>query len=91
MNHKSTITMLQNLFFSETKPAELKPVDLSLLTYLILRRAEDHYIHDSQLTLANRLGCERQAIRDGIGRLDDGNDCRQSVAGEADTGEDRVR
>lgn len=69
MNQKSTITVLQNLFFSEGKPAELRPVDVALLTYLILRQTEDHYIFDSQLTLANRLGCERKTIGDSIKRL----------------------
>jgi hypothetical protein len=37
-------------------------VDIALFTYFILRQTEDHYIYDSQLTLANRLGCERQAV-----------------------------
>ncbi len=69
MNQSSIITTLQNLFFSESKPAELRPVDIALLTYLILRQTEDHYIFDSQLTLANRLGCERRAIADSIKRL----------------------
>jgi hypothetical protein len=70
MNHKSTISTLQNLFFSENKPADLKPADLSLLSYLILRQSEDHFVYDSQLTLANRLGCERKAIGESIKRLD---------------------
>jgi hypothetical protein len=34
--------------YSENKPAELRPVDIALLTYLILRQTEDHYINDSQ-------------------------------------------
>ena len=70
MNHKTTIERLQNLFFSENKPAGLKPIDLSLLVYLLLRQSEDHFVYDSQLTLANRLGCERKAIGDSIKRLD---------------------
>ena len=63
------VTRLQNLLFSENKPLELRPVDIALLTYLILRQTEDHCIYDSHLTLANRLGCERRAIADSIKRL----------------------
>ena len=37
----------------------------------ILRQTEDHFISDSQLTLANRLGCERKAIAESIKRLND--------------------
>jgi hypothetical protein len=70
MNEKNTITTLHNLFFSENKAAELKPVDIALLTYLVLRQTEDHYIRDSQLTLANRLACSRDAIADSISRLE---------------------
>lgn len=66
---RHTVALLQNLFFSENKPAELRPLDLALLTYLILRQTEDHSIFDSKLTLANRLGCERKAIADSIKRL----------------------
>jgi len=70
MNHKLTITLLQNLHFSEDKPDALKPIDLSLLTYLILRQTEDHFIYDSQLTLAERLGCKRDAIAASIEPLE---------------------
>jgi hypothetical protein len=63
------VAQLQNLYFNEKKPAELRPVDLALLTYLILRQTEDHFITDSQLTLAQRLGCERRTIADSISRL----------------------
>ena len=70
MNDTNTISILQNLFFSENKHADLKPIDLSLLSYLILRQSEDHFVYDSQLTMANRLGCERKAIGESIKRLD---------------------
>ena len=71
MNQKNTITTLHDLYFSENKPADLKPIDLALLTYLVLRQTEDHFIHDSQLTLANRLGCKSDAVADSIKRLKD--------------------
>jgi hypothetical protein len=64
------VARLQNLLFSENKPEQLRPLDIALVTYLILRQTEDHYINDSQLTLANRLACERKAIADSIKRLD---------------------
>ena len=70
MNQRSTIALLQNLYFSESKPAELRPIDLALLTYLVLRQTEDHFIFDSQLTLADRLGCKRDAIADSVKRLE---------------------
>ena len=63
------VSHLQNLYFSENKPTELRPVDVALLTYLILRQTEDHYIYDSHLTIANRLECERRTIADSIKRL----------------------
>ena len=65
------VARLQNLYFSENKPTELIPLDILLLTYLILRQTEDHFINDSQLTLANRLGCERKAVAKSIKRLSD--------------------
>lgn len=69
MNQKETVKVLQNLLFSEPKPAKLRPVDIALISYLILRQTEDHYIFDSHLTLADRLGCERRTIADSITRL----------------------
>jgi len=66
----TTITeRLHNLYFSESKPKKLKPVDVALLTYLILRQAEDHFIFDSQETLGKRLGCERETVARSIDRL----------------------
>ena len=67
----SIVAHLQNLYFSENKPTELIPLDILLLSYLILRQTEDHFVYDSQLTLANRLGCERKAVAKSIKRLND--------------------
>lgn len=61
---------LMGIYFSENKPEELKPVDLALLTYLLLRQTEDHYIYDSQATLAERLGCERKTVKRSINNLE---------------------
>jgi hypothetical protein len=69
MTSTETLTILRNLYFSENKPKELRPIDVVLLSYLVLRQTEDHYITDSQLTLAARLGCERRAIADSVKRL----------------------
>lgn len=71
MTSTATLTILRNLYFSENKPKELRPIDVALLTYLVLRQTEDHFISDSQLTLAARLGCERRAIADSVKRLQD--------------------
>lgn len=67
---EKTLTRLRDLFYSETKPKELTPLDLSLLTYLILRQSEDHFIRDSQDTLAARLGCTRNTVAASIKRLE---------------------
>ena len=61
---------LYDLYFSEKKPAELLPIDLALLSYLILRQTETHFIHDSQDTLAVRLACNRKTISRAIERLE---------------------
>jgi hypothetical protein len=63
------VTRLQNLYFSENKPPQLRPVDIALVSYLVHRQTEDHYIFDSYLTLADRLGCERRTIADSVTRL----------------------
>ena len=65
------VAHLQSLLFSEDKPAELRPVDIALLSYLLLRQTYDHYIYDSQLTLAQRLGCERKGVAESIKKLSD--------------------
>jgi DNA-binding Lrp family transcriptional regulator len=64
------LATLRSLYFSESKPESLQPLDVALVTYLILRQSDDHYIRDSQDTLAERLGCERKAIRRSIDRLE---------------------
>jgi len=66
---EKTLTTLHNLYFSESKPEELQPLDLALTTYLVLRQTDDHFIYDSQDTLAERLGCERKAVARSIDRL----------------------
>jgi DNA-binding transcriptional MocR family regulator len=61
---------LRDLYFSENKPDKLQPIDVALLSYLLLRESEDQFIRDSQETLAARLGCERGAIKRSIDRLE---------------------
>lgn len=61
---------LRDLYFAESKPDELNPGDMALLTYLMLRESEDYFCRDSQETLAARLGCERGAIKRSIDRLE---------------------
>jgi DNA-binding MarR family transcriptional regulator len=65
-----TITnRLRSLYFAESKPKKLTPTDLALLTYLLLRETEDHFIYDSQETLGARLGCDRRTVSASIKRL----------------------
>lgn len=63
------IARLQDLYFSESKPEDLTPIDVALLTYLILRQADDHFVYDSQETLGARLGCDRRTVARSIERL----------------------
>lgn len=63
------IDILQRMFFSETKPKILLPVDLAVATYLVLRRCVDHAIHDSHQTIAERVCVERKTIPESLDRL----------------------
>jgi DNA-binding MarR family transcriptional regulator len=65
-----TVDVLQRLFFSETKPKNLKPIDISILGYLILRRCADHEIVDSHLTVAERVCSDRQTVARSLDRLE---------------------
>lgn len=69
LSDHAMIDVLQRLHFSESKPSYLLPLDISLLTYLVLRRSIDHEISDSAGTLAHRLCVERQAIGESLDRL----------------------
>lgn len=64
-----TIEVLQRLFFSESKPRHLLPIDLAILAYLILRRTSDHEISDSQQTLADRVCGDRKTVARSLRRL----------------------
>lgn len=64
------IERLRDLYGSENKPADLTPSDVALLTYLLLKESEDHFVYDSQETIAARLGCERGAVARSIDRLE---------------------
>jgi hypothetical protein len=57
-----TVTTIRDLLSNESKPAELQPVDLLYLAYLMLRKAEDHHITDSNDTLAKRFNCDQKTI-----------------------------
>jgi len=65
---RASCDVLRRLYFSESKSG-LLPVDLNLLTYLVLRKAADHAIDDSEGTLSRRLCIERKAIQRSIARL----------------------
>lgn len=65
------IDVLQRMLFSETKPSKVRPIDLSVMTYLLMRRCADHSIFDSHQTIAERVCAERKAVRESLARLDD--------------------
>jgi hypothetical protein len=57
-----TVKTLRDFLSDESKPTELQPVDLLYLAYLMLRKAEDHGITDSKLTLSQRFNCSPRTI-----------------------------
>lgn len=65
-----TIDVLQRLFFTENKPSSLTPLDIAILAYLILRRTTDHSIHDSHLTIAERVCSDRRTVSRSLRRLE---------------------
>jgi len=62
--------VLLNLYSNEDKPSEISPLDICVVSYLILRKAFDHEIYDSQSTLAMRLGTDYKAVKRSLARLD---------------------
>lgn len=70
LNDQTTIAVLERLMFSEDKNAPLLPVDIAVLTYLILRRCGDHPIFDSFLTIAKRTCSDRQTVARSLERLE---------------------
>jgi hypothetical protein len=69
LDNHAAIEILQRLFFSEAKPSILRPVDLSVMAYLLLRRCADHAIFDSYQTIAERVCVERKAVQESLSRL----------------------
>lgn len=71
LNNNSIVKYLQNLYFSENQPqpSRLQPIDIAFVTYLLLRRTQDHEIFDSQFTIAQRLRSDRRAVARSLARL----------------------
>jgi hypothetical protein len=65
-----TVDVLQRLLFNESKPTQLLPIDIAVMSYFILRRCVDHSISDSQGTIARRVCAERQAVAESLKRLE---------------------
>lgn len=62
--------VLINLYSNEDKPATITPLDIAVISYLVLRKAFDHEIYDSQSTLAMRLATDYKAVKRSLARLD---------------------
>jgi len=69
LSDNSIVEQLLNLYTSEEHPSKLQPIDIALVTYLVLRRTHDHEIFDSQLTIAQRLCSDRRAVAHSFDRL----------------------
>lgn len=71
LDNNTVVDISQRLLFSEDKPPSFTPLDNLLMDYLIHRRAIDHEIRDSLLTMARRLGCsDRKTIAASLKRLE---------------------
>jgi hypothetical protein len=61
-NDSITVKTIRDFIDNRSKPAKLKPIDLLYLTHLMVRKAEDHGITDSNLTLSQKLNCDLKTI-----------------------------
>jgi hypothetical protein len=61
IDDKTTVATLRNLLKS-TKPPGIGPVDILHIVRLILSKAEDHPVFDSQQTLAEAFGVDTKTI-----------------------------
>ena len=71
LDNNTVVDISQRLLFSEDKPSSFTPLDISLMDYLIHRRAIDHEVRDSLLTMARRLSCsDYRTIEASLTRLE---------------------
>jgi len=61
---------IRNLLLNDHKPADLKPIDLLIVAYLLSRHAEEREVIDSWDTIATRLHCNRKTVGESIKRLE---------------------
>lgn len=66
-NHQ--IQKMTLAFFQAEKPAKTEPIDIALVIYLLQRRAIDHAVWDSQLTLSGQLCCSVDHIQRSLKRV----------------------
>lgn len=57
-----TVASIRDFLSNETKPEYLEPVDIIHVIYLMARKAEDHGIIDSKLTLSKRFNCSPSTV-----------------------------
>ena len=58
LNDRTILDTLRRLDSPANRPASLFPIDISVMAYLVRRRAIDHEIVDSRQTLADAVGCQ---------------------------------
>jgi hypothetical protein len=63
-----TVAILRD-FLAADKPADATPLDILQTVYLLVRKAGDHDIYDSQQTLASRLGVDLTTVNRSQKRL----------------------
>jgi hypothetical protein len=61
IDDRTTVATLRN-FLATTPPPGIGPVDLLHVVQLMLRKAEDHSVFDSQQTLAQHFGVDAKTI-----------------------------
>jgi hypothetical protein len=69
LTDQQTVRTLLDFLGDETKPNSLGPTEISIVTYLIVRKGVDHTITDSLQTLAARLGCSLKTARRAVENL----------------------
>ena len=62
LSNQVTVETIRNFLADEHKPTDLEPIDLLHMVYLMLRKAEDGGILDSQQLIARRLNCSVHTI-----------------------------
>jgi hypothetical protein len=71
MDNSKQLEVLSRFYASEEKPQGVRPVDLSFVVRLILRKADERPLRVADETWARELGCGVSAFRDSVARVEE--------------------